>query len=248
MLTSLLPFLVFANSVPPHQEIPIDGYKLITRTIHEYNQQKKYSIDMSYPVISGNNLNNSAKEFNQAIQYIMQNDIAVFKSLISNAVPKYHPISTFKMDCDITIIKPKNSPLISIRFTITEQKSDSPSTRPSKYHETVNYNFEEGLGKNIPLASLFKPDSNYKAILDRFMKNKLDMLKIKGLSEIAKEQVLLDEPQFNLRQTGLLLTYDEGAIGPQEVFVPYNALAHIISNASPIEVCVTRPKECEQER
>jgi len=239
LLTVLLPVAISANSSVNHPKIPISGYILMTKSIHENDPQKQYKIDISYPFIMGNHLNDSAIEFNQAIQYMMQNDIASFKfNLRYSRSPK-----TLYIDYNLTVIKPQHIPIISLRFNIGADKNSI------QYHEVVNYNFKQGLGKNIPLASLFKPNSSYKSILDHYMEDKLSIIKDyrKRPSKIdVKYNILLNEPQFNFQQNGLLLTYDSAPYGNQDVFVPYSALANIISNYSPIAVCVTKPKECEQ--
>lgn len=228
------------------QAIKIGNDEIKAIRTHEINSQLNYSIDIEYPQISGNHLDAGAMEFNQAVKDRVQQNIAALKQRIGSPVTHSidnHLIGKFHIQYDVAVIKPHNIPLISIRFTIYDQPPNVATDMI--YHSTLNYEIKNGMGKSVSLSSLFTPGSNYAAVMSDYYSRKL--LESKGITQNDVRQINLNSYNWNFRQNGLLLTFDNMPVKGvnHEVLIPYKVLATILSSSSPVSICANNPDECK---
>lgn len=237
-------FSVSVYAMSSHPVIRIGNDQIVTELMHETNLHMNYAFDIQYPQIKGKNLNDATREFNAAIKSRVQDNIVALKKLASTPKANQKQLNTLKMDYDIAVIKPRNIPLISVRFTIEEQPADYP--HETVYHEMFNYNLKVGLGKDMSIESLFNPNSNYAAVLSHYYGKKL--LAIKGVTKKDVEEIATNLPNWNFRPDGLLLTFDDLPVNikPREVLVPYPVLAKVISIYTPIAICTKKPNACKK--
>ncbi len=229
-----------------------DQLKLVPKFIHEEDHKLHYKIDVSYPTLNGDNLTPTAIQFNEAMTDIVSKEIARFKKYVLADIPHLQNLpedlkhNTLSIDYDTDVIKPSDTPLISVRITVEGMQAG----RAHPYHSNITINYDLASGKTISLDSLFKPNSKYLHVLSAYCKKKLEE-KLSDKWMIAEGTKPLEKnfKLWNIESDSLIITFDEYQVAPyvdgvQEVEIPYSELKDIIAPTAPIATCVTDPKSC----
>src|SRR5207245_1679562 len=129
----------------------------------ENNTTLKYTMNIRYPQIEGNNLNKFAKQFNQQVSQLVTQQINDFKKNISNqsVVPNMslNTKNNFNMNYQLAsfISESQQTIFISIRFNIDTYELGM--AHPA--HITSVMNYDLGHSQILSLADLFKPVTPY---------------------------------------------------------------------------------------
>ncbi len=220
--------------------------EITTVTKQEKDATLPYTIDYSYPQISGENLSASARQFNQLVLDMVNNSVQQFKNYVKADMPHMQTLpdslkhNSFRLDYRIDVLKPEKQTLISLRLSIEGMQAGR--AHPYHTHQVLNYDLNRG--KVLSLKDLFKPRAKYLNALSTYsntaLNNKLqDKWMIKdGTAPLPKNYLL-----WNLEDKGILITFEEYQVapyadGPQEIEVPYGVLKNLIAHNAPIARCV----------
>src|SRR6185437_16317022 len=88
-----------------------DHLKAVPRMDHDEDAEYHYTMDMTYPQITGDNISQEAEQFNQIISKMVKEQVDQFKNSVKldavhmNTLPAELRKNTFKIDYDIDVIK-----------------------------------------------------------------------------------------------------------------------------------------------
>jgi hypothetical protein len=195
----------------------------------------------------------SIKYFNKLVNDLLQEEIATFRSNVSqnqtylDKMPKDVPRSNnLYIDFDTSFIRADKNPILSIRFTI--QGYIAGMAHPFHYHRVLNYDITEA--ETIQLNELFKKDSDYLRILSDYTRKSLSKrLDNKQMIEYGTAPKPENFKNWNIKPNGLLFTFDEYQVAPyvngaQTVLVPYSLLKPILDKESVLYGCIKQRKKC----
>lgn len=216
--------------------------QIVNTTKHEANEELPYSIDYSYPQISGDNLSASAEKFNQLVLDMVNKSVQQFKNYVKADMPHMQTLpdslkhNSFRMDYTIDVLKPRKQTLISLRLSIEGMQAGR--AHPYHTHQVLNYNLHTG--KVLALKDLFKPRANYLNTFSKYASTELNnKLQDKWMIKDGTQPLQKNYQQWNLQDKGILITFDEYQVapyadGPQEILIPYTALKTLLAHNAPI--------------
>lgn len=251
----LFTMTAFAESHHKGEEIQLTPqFKLVPKIEHQKEMTLPYTIDMNYPQITGKKLSPSAKQFNHFIAMTIKKEAQQFKkearynTLTIKNLPATLKQNSLHMDYDIDLVEPKNTVLISIRFTI--EKNLAGMAHPLHTYQVVNYNLTKG--EPLELTELFKSPSSVLAIFSQYSTQQLNetiknpnVLFKKGLEPTAKNYQF-----WNIQSDGVLITFPPSQVAPsvfgaKEVMIPYSVLQVAIAPRALIASCARDARTCE---
>lgn len=173
-------------------------------------------------------------------------NVTQFKNYVKADMPHMQTLpesvkhNTLSIDYDIETIKPPHQTYISVRLSMEGMQAG----RAHPYHQHQTLNFDLTTGKLLELKDLFKPRSNYLAVLAKQANKSLNaklqdkMMINDGTAPTEKNYQL-----WNLESDGILITFDEYQVAPyvdgaQEVAIPYSQLSSLLKVKSPLLACV----------
>lgn len=207
-----------------------------------------------YPVIESATSDDNIDNFNQQVDSMLKEDIALFTQKVKDnqsvqaTLEKSAIKNDLNVDFDTSIVNTGKNPIISIRFTM--QTYIAGMAHPAHYHRVLNYDLYNG--QSLELTDLFQPDSDYLTVISDYTKNALSK-RLKDKSMIATGTAPNKEnfKNWNINPHGLLITFDETQVAPyiygtQSVIIPYSALKSVIVPKSVIASCLLHRKRCLQ--
>jgi len=210
------------------------GARLFTRDLFEEDSKLKYTIDASIPSIEGGSLPNAGK-FNALVRSNVDKDIAAFKAEVVAPEPEMAGLAS-----DLSIgymVGYAGNGLVSLSF------SNEQYMAGAAHGATVSYGVTYDLtaGKEIGLADLFKKGSKYLDVISKFAIAELDKRGV-GDAEWRRSGAAPEADNYKswvLTPEGLSIMFDQYQVasyaeGPQQVLVPYSALASITDPAGPL--------------
>lgn len=231
----------------PTQPVSIDqNKKIVTVQKHEEDTQLPYTMDYSYPQITGDNLPQTAQKFNQLVLESVNKSVQQFKNYVKADMPHMQTLpdslkhNSFRMDYTVNVLKPAKQNLISLRLSIEGMQAGR--AHPYHTHQVLNYDLNRGTV--LALKDLFKPRANYLSAIANYANTELNqklqdkwMIK-EGTAPLAKNYQL-----WNLENKGILITFEEYQVapyasGPQAIEIPYDTLKNLIAHNAPIVGCI----------
>jgi hypothetical protein len=208
-----------------------DGVTLVSRRISENNKPKMFEMNGEYPEISGLTNPNIAK-FNALAKQKVADRLAEFKKDMMEQTAedikfaKERGISNYiEIGYDAEYA---NNDFVSLQFIASTYTGGA---HPNSFSFTINYDLKNG--RELALADLFQPNSNYlKAISDysiNDLKTRLTDMSdddwIAGGAGAEAENC----SSWNITEKGLMINFDPYqvaayAAGPQTVIIPYENL------------------------
>lgn len=247
LLTTLLLFANYTLANPTlsaaadteSEAVIIDSYlKVTSKTQNEENQPLNYTLDATYPQITGTPpLSAAAQNFNQQINKIVATEVEQFKNSVKRDLPHMQTLpqdvrhNTLKIDYDVDVIHPDQLSLISVRLNIEGMQAG----RAHPFHLYRVLNFDLTHGKELALSDLFKPKTNYLHALSKYSNKKLNAsLKDKWMIASGAKANPVNYKNWNIQADSILITFDEYQVapytnGPQEVEIPFSELKNIFS-------------------
>lgn len=211
--------------------------KIVPKNKHEKDRGMYYSIDATYPQITGRSYNEAEAAFNKRVNTIIDEEMRQFKNSVQldmphmKTLPKEVRNNTFKIDYDIDVIH--ELALVSIRFTI--QGMQAGRAHPYRSHRVLNFDLVHN--KELALDDLFKSDAKYLDVLAKLSSNKLQKTvneKDKWMIEEGAKAIAKNYKNWNIEKGALLITFDEYQVapyvyGPQEIEIPYTEIQQLLS-------------------
>ena len=206
---------------------------LISQPSAETNQTPPFTITSQMPQLTGSDDPRLAA-FNQRLTALVSNEVDTFRqSFLQNTAPVMNNGSS--LDVTYKLISQMDD-IWSFKFDVSFYADGA--AHPGLNSVTLNYDL--GQGRELTLADLFLPGSNY-----------LEAISAYCIAELSK-QPFFEGPfaegaqptpenyrNWNIAPDGLMITFDEYqvapyAAGPQTVNVPYRALQAIINPQGPL--------------
>lgn len=245
----------FAAAEPSTNDViyVTDQFKLTPQSQHEDNKKIPYSIETSYPQLTGK-LSPSAEKFNQLISELVEQEVLRFKKYVAadmvhmKNLPEEARQNSLHIDYDVDVISPNNNTVISVRLSIEGMQAG----RAHPYHTNHVLNYDLAQEKVLTLADLFKPKSKYLAVISNYCRDALNK-KLKSDQFMVAEGTKPIEKNFknwSIDEDSIVFTFEEYQVAPyvygsQEVDIPYAVLKELIAPTSPIMPCVMDSKNCK---
>lgn len=211
-----------------------NGAKFVSKNFSENNKPKRFTIAVEYPELSGVSAATAAK-FNQLSKSLAMASTADFREemLAQTAEDlKYLPAGVNNyLEVSYSVEWATND-VVSIQYLTSVF---SGGVHPNYFTSTLNFDLKSG--KEIKLADLFEPNSNYlKTISDYSIADLKTRLEDMSDDEWIATGAGADAENYtswNLTRKGLMITFDPYqvaayAAGMQTVIVPYRKLKGIM--------------------
>lgn len=214
------------------------GARFTTKTVNEVNKPKMFEISAEYPQISGVRPTIAAA-FNTLIRTRVTKATAEFrKAMLSQTAEdiKWAKERGMSNTCEISYgITYADDEIVSIVF---QEYQFTGGAHGNTASSTITFDLKTG--REVKLADLFKPRSNYLQVLSDFCVKKLkeDMSEMTDADWIETGAGAKAENyrSWNLTKIGLVVNFDAYqvaayAAGPQEVLVPYTELSRLFARS-----------------
>jgi hypothetical protein len=222
------------TSTIPAAQAPL--YQQVTLTAvasSENGANPDFSITTQTPSLTGSD-DPRVTAFNAEMVDIVNKAIADFKNNLVDLSPT--PISSpSTFDLRYSLVSPPGD-IFSIKFEMEGYVAGA--AHPYHLSQTVNYDLEHG--KDLALADLFVPGSDYLSVLAKYCTDQLSQRDI-GFEGFELGATAMPENYriWNITADGLMITFDEYqvapyAAGPQTVIIPYGDLGQLIQYQGPL--------------
>lgn len=214
--------------VPLYQQVT-----LTSLSSTETGQPFGYTITLQTPVLTGSN-DPRLRLFNAEMDSFVSSAASGFKVDLANVPPTPDSnSSTFDVRYDV-LLPP--GPIISLQL----QTEGYITGAAHPFHTSHSVNFDIQAGRDLTLADLFVPGSEYLQSISQHCIQELLARKIDFSDFTAGAAPTPDNYRnWNITNSGLLITFDEYqvapyAAGPQQVTIPYSQLAPLILDPGPV--------------
>jgi hypothetical protein len=215
------------------------GVQVNNAKLQQSSASTKYQIDISYPQLSGMTNPQIQEQVNQAIKNYMQQQADSFIKDVSDNPPNPNlPANLQNAVSELTItaqVAQASNNFVSVQFEVMD--SQPGMAHPNNYNLVFNYDVKNN--KQLNLADLFNPGSNYlqtlsdlaKADLQNQMKDQPNIVDFinQGASPTAENFKL-----FTLSPTGLNIIFNPATVAPdyvgtKVVTVPFSQLKSVLN-------------------
>ena len=222
----------------PQTEISAQTIEVQISKLNEANNEPAYTIKAQVPSLHGSD-NPHVSDFNSILNGAVTHTVNQFKNDVL-AIPSDLPVSGGSfLDSQFSVIGQQGD-FWSVKFDITTYYAGA--AHPGHYSITLNYDL--GSGREITLADLFIPGSNYLQTLSDISKTQLATRDISFDSFSSGVDPLPENfNHWNISVDGLVITFDEYqvapyAAGPQLVVIPFSELQSIENPNGPLALFV----------
>lgn len=210
-----------------------NGAKFTTKKFAEKNKPKRFEMTVDYPEISGVSAAMAAK-FNQLSKTRAMSGVADFrKSMMSKTAEDLKSLPAgMSSDLDIFYnVEWATDNIISLQFL---NSTFTGGAHPNYFTGTLNFDLKSG--KEIKLANLFQPNSNYLKVISDYsiadLKGRLGEMSDAEWIEKGAGAEAENYGSWNLTKKGLMITFDPYqvaayAAGAQTVIIPYSKLTEV---------------------
>src|SRR5215216_549177 len=217
-----------ATRIPLSQQVT-----LIPQASSESNQTPPFTITSQTPQLAGSD-DPRVTAFNQRLIELVSKEVDVWRqSFLQNTAPTMNNGST--LNVTYTLLS-QIGDLWSFKFDF-HFYSDG-AAHPGSYSITLNYDL--GQGKELVLADLFLPNTDYLGAISRYCIAELSKQPFfEGPFADGAQPTPGNYRNWNITPNGLMITFDEYqvapyAAGPQTVAVPYSELRSLIDPQGPL--------------
>ena len=209
--------------------------KFVRRQIVESNRRLRYTIKARYPQAVGQDAR--LLKLNQTLRNVAVKDVAGFKKDFE-APEQRMETSGSSYDLEYAIELATND-LVSITFYVDTYYEGAAHPM----HVSFTFNYDLNSGRELKLADLFKPNSDYlKPISDYAIKSVKKELGPESDSEWIETGAGAKQENYKswaITRRGLKVTFDPYQVasyaeGPHEVVVPFSVLKNVIDSDSPL--------------
>lgn len=207
---------------------------LISQPFSETNQAPPFTITTQTPQLTGSS-DPRVQVFNQRLSELVTKEVNTFRqSFLQNTAPTVGNGSS--LDVTYTLLS-QIGDLWSFKFDFSFYSDGA--AHPGSYSMTLNYDLSQR--KELALADLFFPNSNYLEVIANYCIAELSKQPFFDVSFSEGAQPTPENYRnWNITTEGLMITFDEYqvapyAAGPQKVIVPYSELRAVINPQGPLE-------------
>jgi len=217
-----------ATLVPLSQQVTV-----VPQAASETNQTPPFTITSQTPQLTGSD-DPRLLAFNQRLAGLVTKEVDTFRqSFLQNTAP----VMT-------------NGSFLETTYTLLSQVGDiwsfkfdfhfyaDGAAHPGSYSITLNYDL--GQGKELTLADIFLPNSNYLETIANYCVAELSKQAFfEGPFADGAQPTPENYRNWNISPDGIVITFDEYqvapyAAGPQTVTVPYSELRSLIDSQGPL--------------
>jgi hypothetical protein len=210
------------TSVPLYQQVTMS-----TVQTEEHSQLSDYAITAQLPRLTGSD-DSRVSAFNDEMAGIVSQAVVEFKQNLAGMLPTpVNAASSF--DVRYSLLSPPGD-LYSMKFEMLGYVTGAAHP----YHLSRTANFDLAQGKDLVLADLFRPGSNYLEVISAYCISQLETRDLGfEATNPGAAPTLENYRNWNITMDGLMITFDEYqvaayAAGPQVVVIPYADLARLI--------------------
>lgn len=231
-----------ASAVTPTMQRSGAAVKFVPRQIRAANRRFRYTIKARYPQAVGAARDARLAKMNRELLKMVTSGVTEFRGYFKTyEKPMGSMGSYYESEYVVTLA---TNDLVSVAFGISTYGEGA--AHPN--HHTVTFNYDLRTGKELKLADLFKPNSDYLKVVSDYA--------IKDLIEQIRGEMSGDDPDtdwiregagpkeenyksWNLSPKGLEINFDpyqvaSYAAGPHEVVIPLSALKDVIDPNGPL--------------
>jgi hypothetical protein len=219
------------------EEELVAGSRVTTKHIKEQNKARGYEVDASYPQVQG------ADKFNLLVEQMVTKLVADFKRNRGDKPPAGAPANALGVGYSMRLA---TDDIQSAVFTV----SDLEYGMAHASYEFRVVNYDAKAGRQLALADLFRPGSNYLQKISAGAVARLRMIN----QEYGEEQpTFLGDPEYvenasakaknyrnwTLTTRGLVVTFEpyqvgSFAAGSPSVLIPYSELKDVLKPGGPL--------------
>ena len=231
-----------ASAVPPAAQRGGAAVKFVPRQIRRANRRLRYTVKAKYPQALGAARDPRLARLNQELRKLAAEEVTRFTT--DFAAPD-EPMGTAEsyLDLEYSVTLATND-LVSVWFGIGTYFEGA--AHPN--HNAISFNYDLRTGRQLKLADLFKPNSDYLKVVSDFA--------INDLTEQLGEMTAGGEPDtdwiregagpkeenyqsWNLSPKGLEINFNAYQVapyvaGPHEVVIPLSALKDVLDPNGPL--------------
>ncbi len=213
------------------------GIQSTQATLNQADNTGKYKVAIVYPQFSGFTNSQTQDQVNNSIKALMQSQADAFIKGVnatqqSSSMPQFMRDAQSEFTTQYTVAQASNK-VISVVFTVFN--STAGMAHPDTTYLTFNY--DVAANKQLQLADVFKPGSNYlQTISSMAQKQLLDQQKDNPNAKALVDQGTTAKADnfalFSLEPTNLVLLFNPAQVaprvnGPMKVTIPYKDIATI---------------------
>ena len=219
---------ITATSLPLSQQVT-----MISQPFKETNQTSPFTLTAQTPQLTGSD-DPRLQAFNQRLNELVTAQVGMWRqSFLQNTAPTVNNGST--LDVTYTLVS-QISDLWSFKFDFSFYSDGA--AHPGLNSLTLNYDLAQG--KELALADLFLPASNYLEVISNYCIAELSKQPFFDSSYSSGAQPIPENYRnWNITPDGLMIPFDEYqvapyAAGPQKVIIPYSELQAVINPQGPL--------------
>lgn len=219
-----------STPVPLSQQVT-----LVSQSFEETNQTPPFTIKSQIPQLTGSD-NARVVAFNQRLYELVTTEVDTWReSFLANTFPTV--TSGSFLEVAPTLVS-QTGDIWSFKFNF-HFYSDG-AAHPGTYSITLNYDLEQG--KELALADLFLPNSNYLVMIADYCKAELSKQPFyDGAFTTGADPIAENYRNWNITPNGLMITFDEYqvapyAAGPQVVQIPVDHIRQIADPNGPLKI------------
>jgi hypothetical protein len=204
-----------------------------SESLNETNQTPPFTLTVQIPQLSGSD-DPRVVAFNQRLNELVTKEVDTWRqSFMENTFPTVSNGSFLEATHTLLF---QEEEIWSFKFDF-HFYSDG-AAHPGSYSITLNYDL--GQGKELALADLFLPNSNYLETIANYCKSELSKQPFfDGAFNEGADPTVENYRNWNITPTGLMITFDEYqvapyAAGPQVVQIPVEELRPILDPNGPL--------------
>ncbi len=214
---------------PTSTPVPLSaGVTLVSHELNETNQTPPFTIKAQTPQLTGSD-DPRVTAFNQRLSELATKEVDTWRqSFLGNTAPQVTEQGSF---LEVTYTQTiQYADIWSLKFDFNFYSDGA--AHPGSYSVTLNYDLNQG--KELALADLFLPNTDYLGSISNYCIAELSKQPFfEGAFAEGAQPTPENYSRWNITPNGLMITFDNGqvgpyAAGPQEVVVPYSELKAII--------------------
>jgi hypothetical protein len=216
--------------------------KFVPRQIVVANRRFRYRVKAKYPQAVGAARDPRLLKMNRELLDFVTSGVTEFRGNFKTYEKPMGPVGSY-YESEYVVTLATND-LVSVAFGVSTYGEGA--AHPN--HNTVVFNYDLRAGRQLKLADLFKPNSDYLKVISGYA--------VKELTEQIRGEMSGDDPDtdwiregagpkeenyqsWNLSPKGLEITFDpyqvaSYAAGPHEVVIPLSALKDLIDPSGPL--------------
>lgn len=222
------------TAIPTNTSIPLSGQvMLVSQPYIETSQEPAFTITAQIPQLSGSD-DQRVGTFNQLLNNVVQNEVVIFRGEFTRG-----PIVEATTDSFLEVTYELISQYDDIwSFKFFYSFYNNGAAHPGDFSHTVNYDLLAE--RELSLADLFLPGSNYLETISTYCLNELRKQPYSdSFTNSGADPTLENYRNWNITRNGLMITFDTyqvapGAAGPQIIVIPYGQLTALIDPQGPL--------------